>query len=151
MVSHSRRYAGASDAPLLVEWVRALRPRERVTDYPSVIDLPQLLLLPQNQKTTHLWYADTGELLGYAFVDAFHPLRVELDWRRTTPALEAALVAWGHECLAKTTTAEQSSPLYATSHEADTARLAYLDRQGFRRLADNIVHLERALAAPIAT
>ena len=151
MAFRSRRFAGASDTPLLVDWVRGLRSPERATDYPSVIDLSQLLLLPQNQETTRVWYAENGEPLGFAFVDAFRTLRFELDWRRTTPELEAAIVAWGHECLAKTATAERSSPLYATSHEADTVRLAYLDRQGFTRLADDIVHLERPLAAPIAT
>jgi mycothiol synthase len=146
----SRRFAGSSDIELLVDWVRVVRTHERATDYPSVIDLPQLLLLPHNQQTTRVWFADTGELLGFAFVDAFRTLRFELDWQQTTPALEAAVVAWGNDCLAKTAAAAPSSPLYATSHQADTIRLAYLDRQGFSRVADYIMHLERSLARPIA-
>jgi mycothiol synthase len=151
MIFSSRRFAGSSDIELLVDWVRAARPRERVTDYPSVIDLPQLLLLPHNQETTRLWFADTGDLLGFAFVDAFRTLRFELDWQQTTPALEAAFVAWGNTCLTNTLAATPSSLLYATAHEADTIRLAYLERQGFTRLADWIVHLERSLARPITT
>jgi ribosomal protein S18 acetylase RimI-like enzyme len=149
MAYHSRRFAGISDIALLVDWVRTLRSQERVTDYPSAVDLPQLLLLPQNQETTRLWFADTGEPLGFAFVDAFHTLRFELDWQQTTPVLEAAIVAWGNDCLTKTAAAAQSSQLFATAHEADTVRLAYLDHQDFTRLADDIVHLERSLAAPI--
>jgi ribosomal protein S18 acetylase RimI-like enzyme len=146
----SRRFAGSSDIPLLVDWVRAVRPREHVTDYPSVIDLPQLLLLPHNQQTIRVWFAENGELLGFAFVDAFRTLRFELDWQQTTLALEAAVVAWGNNCLSNTAAAAQPSTLYATAHQADTVRLAYLDRQGFIRLADSIVHLERSLATPIA-
>ncbi len=150
MLFLSRRLAGASDLSLLVDWVRSLRPTERVTDYPSVIDLHQLLLLPCNQATTRLWLADTGELVGFAFVDVFHTLRFELDWNRTTPDLAAAIVAWGNECRRSSAPAESASLLYATAHEADTPRRAYLERQGFTRLADTIVHLERSLAEPIA-
>jgi ribosomal protein S18 acetylase RimI-like enzyme len=150
MATHNRRFAGASDIAPLVDWVRALRTPERVTDYPSPIDLPQLLLLPHNQEATRLWIDGSGELLGYAFVDVFRTLRFELDWQQATPALEAEIVMWGDECLTKTLAAEQPSQLFATAHEADSVRLAYLDRQGFTRLADQVVHLERALAAPIA-
>ena len=87
----SRRCAGSSDIPLLVDWVSTIRSIERATDYPGVINLPELLLLPLNQVTTRLWFADTGELVGFAFVDAFSTLRFELDWRQTTPALETTI------------------------------------------------------------
>ena len=120
-----------------------MRSSERATDYPGVIDLPELLLLPHNQETTRLWFADTGGLLGLAFVDAFRILRFEIDWKQTTRVLEAAIVVWGSDCLSKTTATAQSSALYATSHEADTVRLTYLYREGFTRLADYIMHLER--------
>ena len=143
----SRRFADSSDIPLLVDWVRLERPPERVTDYPSVIDLPELLALSHNQETTRIWFAETGELLGFAFVDVFHTLRLEMDWQRTTPTLESAVVAWGSECLVKTVA---SALLYATSHEADTSRLAFLERGGFGRAADCILHLERSLATPIS-
>lgn len=113
----SRRFADPSDIPLLVDWVRGVRPPERATDYPSVADLPELLALPHNQETTRIWFAETGELLGFAFVDVFHTLRFEIDWQWTTPALESAVVAWSSECLAKT---PASALLYATSHGADT-------------------------------
>lgn len=149
MTFHSRRFAGESDIALVVDWIRALRPSERVTDYPSAVDLRQLLLLTQNQETSRLWFAETGELVGFAFVDTFHTLRFELDWQRATPELERAIVAWGNGCLAKATAAEQPSQLLATAHEADSVRLVYLDRQGFTHLDDHIVHLERLLAAPI--
>jgi ribosomal protein S18 acetylase RimI-like enzyme len=151
MATHNRRFAGASDIAPLVDWVRALRPPQRMTDYPSPIDLPQLLSQPHNQEATRLWIDGSGELLGYAFVDVFRTLRFELDWQQATPALEAEIVMWGDECLTKTLAAEQPSQLFATAHEADSVRLAYLDRQGFTRLADQVVHLERALAAPIET
>jgi len=150
MTFNSRRLAGSADIELLLDWVRAIRPAERVTDYPSVIDLRQVLSLPHNQQTTRLWFAEAGELLGFAFVDVFRTLRFELDWRQTTPTLEAEIMAWGNACLTTTTTTAPASPLYATAHQADTVRLAYLARQGFIREADWVVHLERALALPIA-
>ena len=141
----SRHFAGPSDITSLVDWVRMVRPPARATDYPSIIDLPELLSLPHNQETTRIWFAQTGKLLGFAFVDAFHTLRFELDWQGATPALEAAVVAWGSECLVKT---PNSPLLYATSHEDDTTRLALLDRHSFNRVADYILHLERSLAGP---
>jgi ribosomal protein S18 acetylase RimI-like enzyme len=149
MVLRSRQFAGAPDIAPLADWVRGLRSPEHATDYPSAIDLPQLLSLPNNQATTRVWF-DGGETLGYAFVDVFRTLRFELDWEQATPELEAAIVAWGDECLAKFETAEPPSQLLATAHEADAVRLAFFDRHGFTRLDDSIVHLERPLAAPIA-
>ena len=145
----SRRFAGSSDISLLVDWLRAIRPHERLADYPSVTDLPQLLLLPYNQETTRLWFADTGDLLGFALVDAFCTLRFELDWQRTSSALEVAIVDWGKDCLMKTSATVTPSSLYATAHETDAVRIACLERQSFTRLAGTIVHLERSLAKPI--
>lgn len=36
----SRAFAGPSDVMLLVDWLRTVRRHERLTDYPSIFDLP---------------------------------------------------------------------------------------------------------------
>jgi ribosomal protein S18 acetylase RimI-like enzyme len=144
----SRGFADTSDIPLLIDWVRAIRSPERVTDYPSVIDLPQLLALPQNQSTLRLWFTETNDLLGFAFVDVFHTLRFELDWTQVPPELEAEVVAWGESCHTPESTLLSASKLYATTHEVDSVRPSFLERHDFASVADTILHLERSLALP---
>ena len=56
MTFSSRRFAGSSDCELLVDWLRATRPRQRVTDYPSVIGIPTTL----EQKVTLRKYITIG-------------------------------------------------------------------------------------------
>lgn len=90
-------------------------------------------------------------MLGFAFVDVFRTLRFDLDWKRSTPALEAEIVAWAEQRLASATLfiPTPATQLFATAHEDDGPRLAYLDHHGFTRLADAILHLERSLAVPV--
>lgn len=146
----NRLLADESDVERVVSLVRNVRPVELITDYPSVVDLPQLLALPQNRTTMRLWFSDADRLLGFAWVDAFHTLRFELAWQDAPPGLEDAIMAWGDACLRRMRASDPGPLLlYATCHEADIRRHALLMRYGFQPLADSIVHMLRTLAAPV--
>ncbi len=145
----SRGFIDISDVPRLVDWVRTIRPPDRVTDYPSVIDLPRVLALPENQATLRLWFTDTNDLLGFGFVDVFHTLRFELDWAQVPPELEAEVIAWGESCHTPESTLPSAPRLFATAHEVDSLRRSFLERHDYASVADTILHLERSLALPI--
>ncbi|HEX6287788.1 MAG TPA: GNAT family N-acetyltransferase [Herpetosiphonaceae bacterium] len=145
---HSRLYGDPTDAARIVEFVRRVRPRERVTDYPGIVDLPDVLT--PVSATTRLWFAADDQIVGVAFVDAFQTLRFELDWQRIAPDLEAAVIAWGDGCIRRASGASSDSlRIYAAAHEADAARLRFLARHAFTRLADSIIHMERPLIDPL--
>src|SRR5206468_2456618 len=106
--------------------------------------------LSHNAATLRLWFA-ADRLAAYAFVDNFETLRFDLDPALTSPALEAALVAWGDACRQGDTPLGSAPPeLFASCHSDDAARLALLRRSGFVLLEFSVLHLERPLAEPIA-
>ncbi|HYN88841.1 MAG TPA: GNAT family N-acetyltransferase [Ardenticatenaceae bacterium] len=151
MASLTTRPFVPGDVNLLLAFARAVRPRERIADYPSVSDLPDLLKLVPTQRTARLWLDEHGQLIAFAFVDAFQTLRFDLDWPKATPALEAAIVRWAAGCLQKGAEGTVEWPvLYATCHEADTRRFEALRRQGFALLDDCVLHMIRPLDAPVA-
>jgi len=125
----SRLYHDLSDMARIVDFVRSVRPVELWTEYPSIYALPEFLSLPINQATTRLWLKDDDHLIGFAYVDAFHTLRFDLDWQRRDDRLESEIILWGDMCLK-----DKHPFLYTTSHETDSERLAFSDRHQFARL-----------------
>lgn len=140
-------YQHEADIARIINFVWAVRPRRFVTEYPSVHDLGELLSLAVNRNTLRLWSHHDGHLGGFAYIDAFHTLRFDLDWQTYDPVLEHDIINWGETCVRR-----QHPFLYATSHEADSLRLAFFDRHGFTQRPDSIVHmtcsLNTALPAP---
>ncbi len=148
--SYSRLYAGPADLARVVAFVRAVRPPERAADHPTVVHLPEALQLAHNQATLRLWF-DGEQLAAYAFVDVFQTLRFDLDPRHATPALQAALLAWGDAVIRQAVPAGSQLPgLYASCHSDDAARLDFLTQAGFIILDISVLHLERPLALTIA-
>lgn len=143
MALTSRPFRGSSEIALIVDWVRAVRPSDRRFDYPGILDLPALLEHPINQRTLRLWVGDADDLHGFAFVDAFHTLRFDVDWRKPDPRVERAIIDWGLRCPTAAPT------LVTTTHEGDAERLLSIRRMGFVRCDDAVIHLERDLQAPI--
>lgn len=141
-------YQHESDITRIIDFVKTVRPPQFVTEYPSVHELGEHLSLPTNQRTLKVWSREHGLLVGFAYIDAFHTLRFDLDWQTHSIALEQEIVSWGAMCVSS-----HHPFLYATSHEADNERLAFFDRHGFTRRPDSIVHmtcaLNTALPAPI--
>jgi hypothetical protein len=59
----SRTYSGALNLQSLFDLLVAVRPTDRVADYPGVVDLHELLTLRSVQDRTRLWFdAAAGSL-----------------------------------------------------------------------------------------
>jgi hypothetical protein len=50
----SRPYAGPADLAAMIELLVAVRPAERITDYPSIVDLHEILSRADIQSNTCL-------------------------------------------------------------------------------------------------
>lgn len=140
----SRLYAHPADLPLLLDFVRAIRSPERIAEYPSLVDLGELLPLPEIQQNTRLWFSPTGEMLAYAFVDTFDNLQCEFAASSVQP-LGAEVVAWAVE-IVKT---RGATSLDASCAADNQPALAFLRAHGFLLQPEETWHYLRLLAQPI--
>lgn len=141
-----RLYAGPDDLPAMIQFLFAVRPAERLADYPGPVDLRELLALRAVQENTRLWFADDGRLVAYAFVDHYDNLRFALNPQASQPDLEAAIVDWGLACLRHAMgTEDKTRTLDASCREDDVEQIAFLQRHGFIRQDTRSLHLVRSL------
>ena len=143
----SRAYAGADDLPQIVGLLSRVRPPERIADYPSTVDLKELLCLPAIQANTRLWFEE-GQIIAFALADSYNNLAFE--YQETNSDLQAEMVQWGVECIKrKPHRAEEPLTLDASCREEDRDRIALLERHGFVRQPMRSLHLARPLREPI--
>jgi len=83
----------------MIALLLAVRPADRITDYPSVVDLREVLALNNVQDNTRLWFDAKGQMAAFAFVDHYNNLRFEIDQQAAHPDTESKIVIWGVECL----------------------------------------------------
>lgn len=148
----NRTYSGEKDLQAMLDLLIAARPPERVTDYPSLVDLQELLATREVQENTRLWLDVHDNLLGYAFVDHYHNLRFEIHPQITGPVIESQMVNWGVECIRRAVR-EGGEPLTldASCREDNTRQIEILERNGFVRQGERSLHLTRSLDEPIPT
>lgn len=148
----SRTYSDAGDLPAMLDLLVAVRSAERVTDYPGVVDLQELLALTQVQVHTRLWFDAGDQMIGFAFVDPYRNLRFEFDHSTANHALEQEIVTWGEICLRRMMrTSTESWQLDASCRADNTERIALLERHGFVRQVLYSLQFVRPLDEPIPT
>jgi mycothiol synthase len=133
------------DLESLFDLVRS-RPVQRVWDFPSLADLRELLYSPVHAA---VWRDRGQETAAYCILlegDTYASLVFET--RGAEIQLLEEVIAWGVETCAVFYTGAADA-LNAGAGEAQTARIAALERQGFIRLPENGVRMERDLRAPI--
>ena len=109
----------------------SVRPAERLTDYPSIVDLHEELALTHVQDQTRLWF-DAHELVGFAFVDPYNNLSFEFDAQSATLGIESEIIAWGVACIRRTMQDRGGArTLDASCRDDDSDRIALLERHGF--------------------
>jgi mycothiol synthase len=146
----SRPYAGAEDLQSMMDLLMAARPAERITDYPSIIDLQEALGMPALQENTRLWVDAEGQLVSFAFVDLYHNLRFEIAPRAGGSEIESQIVAWGVECIRRAMhESGKALTLDASCRDDDTERIALLERHGFVRQEMRTLRMVRPLNEPI--
>jgi ribosomal protein S18 acetylase RimI-like enzyme len=140
----SRAYSHPGDLARILDFVRTVRPPERIGDDPHSVDLEELLLLPEIHANTRLWFGPAGELRACACVDTFDHLRFEF-----APGSEgdfgADVVAWGEGIIR----ARGNSTLGASCRSEDQSHQDFLLAHGFERLTDRTLHYVRPLSQPI--
>jgi ribosomal protein S18 acetylase RimI-like enzyme len=147
---NTRLYQTPADLEAMIRLVLRVRPPGSISDYPSILDLRELLCLPEMQTATRLWETEPGRLTGFALVDSVNNLLFELDPDAATPEMETQVVAWGLSRLSRGTIADKMHPsLDASCSAKNTTRKAFLERNGFRRVPGESVTLTRSLSEPI--
>ena len=150
MTVTSRPYRAEADQQAMIDFLIAVRPPERASDFPGVVDLQELLALPLVRQNTRLWFAGGAQLIGFAFVDHYHNLRFEFDPQGVHPELIAEMVAWGEACLRRAMQERgEVLTLDASCRADDRARLALLEQHGFVAQFLRSLHMARSLHEPI--
>ena len=95
--STSRLYAGAADLQALLDLLIAVRPAERIAEYARVVDLGEMLEIPNLQANTRLWEDGARQLVGFAIMDVtFGYLLFEANPQASSD-IETQIIAWGIE------------------------------------------------------
>lgn len=148
MSIESRLYQDAADLEAIVELLTTARPRQRLADYPSIVDLQELFSLPEVRQRTRLWFDERDRLAGYAYVDELSNLYYEAD-PRLGGAFEEALLDWVIvEARQTIQERQQSDPPGISCRSDDVRRIALLEQRGFRRFP-GALRLSRPLDRPI--
>jgi len=152
IVPVSRTYSGARDLRSMIDLLVAVRPADRITDYPSVVDLREILALSNVQDNTRLWFDAKDQIVGFAFVDHYNNLRFEMDQQAAHPDTESEIVTWGVECIRRAMQERgESLTLDASCRDDDTERIALLEQHGFVRQKMRSLQMVRSLNEPIPT
>lgn len=144
-----RPYTGLADLDAMMALLLAVRPPERIADWPGVVELREIMAREAVAAQTRLWWAATGELQAWAFVDEFANIHFERRPAAADDAHAAAMFAWASGVIAAVTPVGETATLDARAQEADEARVALLLRHGFATQPDRTLHFVCDLADPI--
>jgi len=146
----SRLYSSSTDLQTVIGLLTASRPAERITDYPGIVDLQEILARPTIQANTSLWQNASGQSLGFAIVDDSNNLLFEVVPGAADSGLESQIIAWGVDCLRRAKPDQIGTlTLDASCRDDDKERIALLERHGFARQAVRSLHMTRPLDGPI--
>lgn len=149
-VSASRVYAGEYDIRLMIDLLAAVRPPGRITVYPGIIDLRELLVLSSVKANTRLWFTAENRIVAFAIVDHFNNLLFEIDYQAAFPGIEEEIVAWGEFCVRRLLQENgEAGSLDASCRDDDLERIALLERHGFVRQEVQSFRMARSLHEPI--
>lgn len=136
----TRPYASDADVQAILDLIAAIRPPQRIADFPGAADLREMLALPVLQADTCLWHDAAGVLAGYAILD-----ETNLIFEAAQPALLPDMMAWGADRVRQ----QGGKAVETGCREDDLARLALLEAAGYARQPDHAVHFVRPLDEPV--
>lgn len=142
----NRIYNGPGDLQLILDLLRKVRLPEYITEYPGVTDLRELLYLPAIQDSTRIWLIDQFQVIAFALVDSYNNLLFEFDADLDDFDLQADIINWGAECIArKIRDPNEKLTLDASCRADDHQRIALLERYGFIMQPIRSLRLARTL------
>jgi len=134
----------------MINLLVAARPADRIIDYPSPVDLREILALGNVQDNTRLWFDAEGQIVAFAFVDHYNNLRFEINSQAAQPDTESEIVTWGVECIRRAMQERNESlTLDASCRDDDAERIALLERHGFVMQEMRSLQIVRSLDGPI--
>ncbi len=141
-----RPYEGLSDLQAMTRLLIAVRPPERISDWPGVVELQEVMQRPAVSANTRLWH-EGERLVAWAFVD---------EWTNVhflgAPPLEAwagELFGWAMELARERRRSDPEVTLNANASDSDGERLDLLRRYGFDEQDEQTVYYARPLAGPV--
>ena len=138
----SRTYSTSQDLQSMIALLNIARPVEQLTDYPSNVNLHELLQSAVVQANTRLWF-DDEQLIAFALVDEYDNLLFDCLPDHLDP-LGDEMIEWGLSRLNS-----DSKTLDTNCRESDTARVAFLEKLGFARTPTETISMRRDLDEPI--
>ncbi|MCP5095701.1 MAG: GNAT family N-acetyltransferase [Chloroflexi bacterium] len=146
----SRAYVGAKDLQSMIDLLIVVRPAERITDYPGIVDLREAMALISTQEKTRLWFNADDRLVGFAFVDPFNNLRFEFDRHAIHPDTPLEMINWGVVCIQHTMRESgKSLTLDTACRDDDIDRIALLEQHGFVMQEIRSLNMARSLNKPV--
>jgi mycothiol synthase len=145
-----RNYRDENDLYAMVELMNTARPVEWRSDFPTPLDLYELMEGFDIRKNTRLWEDSQEQLAAWAFVDNYHNLCFEIAPWADLNSLETEIVAWGMQAMTEVAQVYiKPVTLDASCREEDSQRVTLLNRNGFERQALCSLNYVRRLDEPI--
>lgn len=149
MTKSSRQYSASSDLERLIRFITAIRSPFRLADYPSPIDVREILAISANHARTRLWLYKDGSLAGYGLVDHFDNV-----WFDVAPGCEAddtcrEILDWAQDAIRAVRTPSGPCSLDTNCRSQDKQRIALLTEKGFVPQGLATHTLVRSLRDPI--
>ncbi len=144
-------YADEIDLEAMIALLARSRPAAHIADFPGIYDLRGLVLQPEIQENTRLWYGGDGRLHAFAITyTLYRNVYFEFAPEIWGDEIAEEIFAWGTACIQKTH-AEAAEPLTldTSCREDDEKRLALLHRHGFVPDGVRSLNLARSLRDPI--
>jgi ribosomal protein S18 acetylase RimI-like enzyme len=141
-----RAYGGPADLERMIDLLLAMRPPERIADWPGVVELQEAMRRPAVSANTRLW-DDSERLVAWAFLDEW----TNLYFLGEPPAerWEEAIFDWASGIAVERARADPQVTLDANAAESDGDRIDLLRRHGFVEQEGHTLHYFRSLAEPI--
>lgn len=140
-----RPFAGPSDVAVMIELLLAVRPPDRISHWPGVVELHEVLARPAVTTNTRLWEDEIHRVAAWAFVDEFDNIHFESSPSGMSEADFAAMFEWAGSIVAGRSGEGEHHTLDASAHDGDPARVALLLRHGFVEQPEKTLHYARSL------
>jgi ribosomal protein S18 acetylase RimI-like enzyme len=141
------------DLSKLVDFIFRIRKPEELPQFPTRVDLEELMDSRQIRELTQFWLDDSGNIAGYAFIDPrFCNLDFEVEPVRDTVRLQKEIIPWGIETFRQLKSegkVARAATLDTNCNERDTLRVELLKSFGFIPRDLMTLHLTRCLSDPI--
>jgi ribosomal protein S18 acetylase RimI-like enzyme len=144
-------YADEADVAAMIDLLTRSRPAAHIADFPGIYDLRELMLRPEIQENTRLWYGGDGRVHAFAITDTgYRNVYFEIAPEVWSDEVAREIFTWSAACIQKAhANAAEPVTLDTSCREDDEKRLILLQRHGFAPDDMRTLHLARSLHDPI--